>query len=125
MRNLVITGQKIRNKFLFIILLIFSACSENQIPKGAYWKGDADFMHVTSDTMDMVYAVDVVGNEIFLEGFYEVIKKNTDTVIYRLEVKELEFGKKQDGKSFCRIWGYVDSSSILSYLYAQDCHALN
>jgi hypothetical protein len=37
----------------------------------------------------------------------------------------LEFGKKQDGKDFCRIWGYVDNSSILSYLYAQDCHALN
>jgi|TARA_B110000305_G_scaffold225308_1_gene271763 hypothetical protein len=82
-------------------------------------------MHVTSDTMDMIYAVDVIGHEIFLEGFYEVIKKNTDVVIYRLEVKELEFGKKQDGKDFCRIWGYVDNSSILSYLYAQDCHALN
>ena len=120
-----ITEQRIRNKFLFTILLIISACSDNQVPKGAYWQGDADFMHVTSDTMDMIYAVDVIGHEIFLEGFYEVIKKNTDKVIYRLEVKELEFGKKQDGKSFCRIWGYVDNSSILSYLYAQDCRAVN
>jgi hypothetical protein len=75
--------------------------------------------------MDMIYAVDVIGHEIYLEGFYEVIKKNTDEVIYRLEVKELEFGKKQDGKTFCRIWGYVDNSLILSYLYAQDCRAVN
>ena len=121
-----ITEQKIRNKlFLLVVFLILNACADNQPPKGAYWNGDADFMHITSDQMHMIYSVDVIGQKIFLDGFYEIIRKNTDKIIYKLEVKELEFGRKQDGTPFCRAWGYIDASSIQSYLYVQDCHPVH
>ena len=45
-------------------------------------------------------------------------------VIFRLAVDELEFGIRDDGVPFCRIWGEVDETSIKSYLYALDCIAL-
>ena len=51
----------------------------------------------------------------------EIIKKNTDVVIFNLIVEELEFGIRDDGRNFCRVWGQVDESEIQSYLYAFDC----
>ena len=32
-------------------------------------------MHVTKESMTMTYSVDITGQKVFLEGFYEVIKK--------------------------------------------------
>ena len=41
-------------------------------------------MHVTKDKMEMTYAVDVVGQKMYLNSFYEVIKKGTETVIFKI-----------------------------------------
>ena len=78
-------------------------------------------MHVTKEKMEMTYSVDVTGQKVFLDGYYEIIKKNTDEVIFNLIVEELEFGIRDDGRNFCRVWGQVDESEIQSYLYALDC----
>ena len=78
-------------------------------------------MHVTKEKMEMIYSVDVTGQKVFLGSYYEIIRKNTDQVIFRLTVDELEFGTRDDGMPFCRIWGDVDESNIKSYLYALDC----
>ena len=48
-------------------------------------------------------------------------KKNTDEVLFRLKVEELELGNREDGRSFCRVWGEIDESHIQSYLFALDC----
>ena len=45
-------------------------------------------MHVTKESMTMTYSVDITGQKVFLEGFYEVIK-NTDKVIFRIKGKSL------------------------------------
>ena len=113
---------KIKTKILFSLFSLFlSNCSGISPVKGASWEGQLNFMHITEEKMQMYYSVDVMGQKIFLDGYYEVVKKNTDTVIFRLDVKELEFGNKIDGKPFCRIWGLIDESSIKSYLHAEDC----
>ena len=78
-------------------------------------------MHVTKESMTMTYSVDITGQKVFLEGFYEVIKKNTDKVIFRIKVEELEFGNREDGRNFCRVWGSIDNTEIQSYLFALDC----
>ena len=38
-----------------------SACSDASQNKGASWKGALNFMHVTKDSMQMTYSVDVMG----------------------------------------------------------------
>ena len=78
-------------------------------------------MHVTKESMTMTYSVDITGQKVFLEGFYEVIKKNTDKVIFRIKVEELEFGNREDGRNFCRVWGSINNTEIQSYLFALDC----
>jgi hypothetical protein len=121
----VITEQKIKASFTILIITLFmSACSDASQNKGASWKGALNFMHVTKDSMKMTYSVDVMGQKVFLDGYYEITLKNTDEVIFRLAVDELEFGIRDDGVPFCRIWGEVDETSIKSYLYALDCIAL-
>ena len=122
---MVITEQKIKASFTILITTLFmSACSDASQNKGASWKGALNFMHVTKDSMQMTYSVDVMGQKVFLDGYYEITLKNTDEVIFRLAVNELEFGIRDDGVPFCRIWGEVDETSIKSYLYALDCIAL-
>lgn len=119
-------GQKIKNKLSYIVFIfVFTSCSNYSEPRGAYWEGQASFMHITSESMNMMYSVDITGQKVYLDGFYEVIKKNTDTVVYRIKVKELEFGTMQDGVKFCRIWGLIDESNIQSYLYSQDCYPIS
>ena len=66
-----------------------SACSDASQNKGAPWKGALNFMHVTKDSMQMTYSVDVMGQKVFLDGYYEITLKNTDEVIFRLAVDEL------------------------------------
>tara|TARA_B100001287_G_scaffold276642_1_gene288420 strand:+ start:1561 stop:1926 length:366 start_codon:yes stop_codon:yes gene_type:complete len=121
----VITEQKIKTSFIvFIFTFLLYACSNDSQAKGATWKGKLNFMHVTKDTMEMTYSVDVIGQKVFLDGYYEITRKNTDQVIFRLAVDELEFGNRDDGIPFCRIWGDVDDSNIKSYLYALDCEPI-
>ena len=81
-------------------------------------------MNVTKDKMEMTYAVDVVGQKMYLNSFYEVVKKETETVIFKIKVTDLEFGERKDGISFCRVWGTIGDSGIESYLLAQDCLAV-
>ena len=107
--------------FIFFFLSLFISCSSLEEDQGVIWKGPADFMHVTKEKMEMSYSVDVSGQKMFLGGFYEVLKKGTETVIFNIKVTELEFGTREDGNSFCRVWGMVDDSAIESYLLAQDC----
>ena len=107
--------------FRFFFLSLFISCSSLEEDRGVIWKGPADFMHVTKEEMEMSYSVDVSGQKMFLGGFYEVLKKGTETVIFNIKVTDLEFGTREDGNSFCRVWGMVDDSAIESYLLAQDC----
>tara|TARA_B100001175_G_C19177384_1_gene480385 strand:- start:94 stop:342 length:249 start_codon:yes stop_codon:yes gene_type:complete len=78
-------------------------------------------MHVSQEKMEMIYSVDVTGQKVFLDGYYEITRKNTDTVIFQIVVDEIEFGFREDGIKFCRVWGHVDESKIQSYLFALDC----
>ena len=120
-----ITELKKKTKYLIVLLLVIQiSCSSSEENLGAIWIGPADFMHVTKDKMEMTYAVDVVGQKMYLNSFYEVIKKGTETVIFKIKVKDLEFGERKDGISFCRVWGTIDDSGIESYLLAQDCLAV-
>tara|TARA_Y100000746_G_scaffold25139_1_gene19270 strand:+ start:719 stop:1096 length:378 start_codon:yes stop_codon:yes gene_type:complete len=121
----VITELKKKTKYLIVLLLVIQiSCSSSEENLGANWIGPADFMHVTKDKMEMTYAVDVVGQKMYLNSFYEVIKKGTETVIFKIKVTDLEFGERKDGISFCRVWGTIDDSGIESYLLAQDCLAV-
>ena len=116
---------KKRIKYLITFTLVFViSCSSVEEDKGVYWKGPADFMHVTKEKMEMSYSVDVSGQKMFLGGFYEVLKKGTEKVIFNIKVNDLEFGTREDGISFCRVWGTVDNSTIESYLLAQECSPL-
>jgi hypothetical protein len=118
----VITELKIKtNLIILVTTLCISSCSNSSQIKGAHWEGYLNFMHVTKEKMEMIYSVDVTGQKVFLDGYYEIIKKNTDVVIFNLIVEELEFGIRDDGRNFCRVWGQVDESEIQSYLYALDC----
>ena len=82
---MVITEQKIKASFTILIITLFmSACSDASQNKGASWKGALNFMHVTKDSMQMTYSVDVMGQKVFLDGYYEITLKNTDEVIFRL-----------------------------------------
>ena len=122
---MVITELKIKtNLIILVTTLCISSCSNSSQIKGAHWKGHLNFMHVTKEKMEMIYSVDVTGQKVFLDGYYEIIRKNTDQVIFRLTVDELEFGTRDDGMPFCRIWGDVDESNIKSYLYALDCASI-
>ena len=117
-----ITELKKRIKYLlFFPLIFFISCSSSKDGQGAIWSGPSDFMHVTKEKMEMSYSVVVVGQKMFLGGFYEVLKKGTEKVIFRIKVTDLEFGTREDGVSFCRVWGFVDDSAIESYLLAQEC----
>ena len=117
-----ITELKKKIKYLIFFLSVFLiSCSSSEESKGVTWTGPADFMHVTKEKMEMSYSVDVTGQKMFLGGFYEVLKKGTETVIFNIKVTDLEFGTREDGNSFCRVWGMVDDSTIESYLLAQDC----
>ena len=117
-----ITELKKKTKYLIFSLLVFLiSCSSSDENKGAAWEGPADFMYVTKEKMEMSYSVDVIGQKMYLDGFYEVLKKGTEKVIYRIKVTDLEFGTREDGVSFCRVWGTVDDSTIESYLLAQEC----
>lgn len=115
-------GQKIKHKILIIFVsFILSSCSNSTQPNGVEWSGPLNFMHVTKEKMEMIYSVNVTGQKVFLDGFYEVTKNNTDEVLFRLKVEELELGNREDGRSFCRVWGEIDESNIQSYLFALDC----
>ncbi len=104
-----------------LFLVILNSCSNHSETNGAQWSGQSNFMHITEEKMSMVYSVDITGQKVFLGGYYEIIKKNTDQVIFRLTVEELEFDSRADGIEYCRIWGRVDDSDSQSYLYATDC----
>ena len=104
-----------------LFLVILNSCSNHSETNGAHWSGQSNFMHITEEKMSMVYSVDITGQKVFLGGYYEIIKKNTDQVIFRLTVEELEFNSRVDGIEYCRIWGRVDDSDSQSYLYATDC----
>ena len=104
-----------------LFLVILNSCSNHSETNGAQWSGQSNFMHITEEKMSMVYSVDITGQKVFLGGYYEIIKKNTDQVIFRLTVEELEFNSRVDGTEYCRIWGRVDDSDSQSYLYATDC----
>ena len=58
----------------------------------------------------MTYSVDITGQKVFKGGYYEIVRKNTDAIIFRLAVNELEFGIREDGRNFCRVWGEVATS---------------
>jgi len=121
----VIIELKKRIKYLITFTLVFFiSCSSVEEDQGVYWKGPADFMHVTKEKMEMSYSVDVSGQKMFLGGFYEVLKKGTEKVIFNIKVTDLEFGTREDGISFCRVWGTVGNSTIESYLLAQECSPL-
>ena len=104
-----------------LFLVILNSCSNHSETNGAQWSGQSNFMHITEEKMSMVYSVDITGQKVFLGGYYEIIKKNTDQVVFRLTVEELEFNSRVDGIEYCRIWGRVDDSDSQSYLYATDC----
>ena len=104
-----------------LLLVILNSCSNPSEINGAQWSGQSNFMHITEEKMHMVYSVDITGQKVFLGGYYEIIKKNTDQVVFRLTVEELEFNSRIDGIEYCRIWGRVDDSDSQSYLYATDC----
>ncbi len=111
-----------KTKFVTILfLVILNSCSNPSEINGAQWSGQSNFMHITEEKMHMVYSVDITGQKVFLGGYYEIIKKNTDQVVFRLTVEELEFNSRIDGIEYCRIWGRVDDSDSQSYLYATDC----
>ena len=111
-----------RIKYLIIFSLsLFVSCSSSEEDRGVIWKGPADFMHVTKEKMEMSYSVDVTGQKMYLGGFYEILKKGTKKVIFTIKATDLEFGTREDGVFFCRVWGTVDDSTIESYLLAQDC----
>ena len=111
-----------KTKFVTILfLVILNSCSNPSEINGAQWSGQSNFMHITEEKMHMVYSVDITGQKVFLGGYYEIIKKNTDQVVFRLTVEELEFNSRIDGIEYCRIWGRVDGSDSQSYLYATDC----
>ena len=112
--------KKIRYIVFFLSSILIS-CSQSDANQGATWTGPADFMYVTKDQMEMTYSVDVVGQKMYLCGCYEVLKMGTDTVIYKIKVTDLEFGKREDAIPFCRIWGKIDDTNIESYLLAQEC----
>ena len=119
------TGQKIKHKSVITLLgFILSGCSNSSQPNGVEWSGALNFMHITKEKMEMIYSVDVTGQKVFVDGFYEVTKKNTDKVLFRLKVKELELGNREDGRTFCRVWGDIDESNIQSYLFALDCRPI-
>ena len=115
-------GQKIKHKLLIIFVnIILGSCLNSTQSNGVEWSGPLNFMHVTKEKMEMIYSVDVTGQKVFMDGFYEVTRKNTDEVLFRLKVVELEFGNREDGRTFCRVWGDIDESNIQSYLFALDC----
>ena len=115
-------GPRKKTKLVTILfLIILNSCSNPSEINGAQWSGQSNFMHITEENMSMVYSVDITGQKVFLGGYYEIIKKNTDQVVFRLTVEELEFNSRIDGKEYCRIWGRVDDSDSQSYLYATDC----
>ena len=120
------TEQKIKTSLSILFIIYFlSACSGSSEPKGAHWEGNANFMHITKGKKDMIYAVDVIGQKVFLEGYYEIIKFNTDEVLYHIRVDQLEFGKTEGGTNFCRVWGQIDETLIRSYLYSTDCFPIS
>ena len=112
--------KKIRYIVFFLSSILIS-CSQSDANQGATWTGPADFMYVTKDQMEMTYSVDVVGQKMYLGGFYAVLKMGTDTVKFKIKVTDLEFGKREDAIPFCRIWGKVEDTNIESYLLAQEC----
>ncbi len=117
-----ITELKKKTKYLiFLLLVIQISCTPSDENQGVTWVGSADFMYVTKNKMEMTYSVDVIGQKMYIDGFYEVIKKGTEIVIFKIKVTDLEFGIREDGMSFCRVWGTVDDSGIESYLLAQNC----
>jgi hypothetical protein len=118
----VITELKKKIKYLIFFLSVFLiSCSSSEESKGVTWTGPADFMHVTKEKMEMSYSVDVTGQKMYLGGFYEILKKGTKKVIFTIKATDLEFGTREDGVFFCRVWGPVDDSTIESYLLAQEC----
>ena len=117
-----ITELKKKIKYLIFFLSVFLiSCSPSEENQGVTWTGPADFMHVTKEKMEMSYSVDVINQKMFLDGFYEVLKKGTEKVIFKIKVTDIEFDTLEDGVSFCRVWGVVDDSTIESYVLAQDC----
>lgn len=119
---MVITELKIKISLVLLVINFFlSSCSDTSNITGAKWTGQLNFMHVTQEKMEMIYSVDVTGQKVFLDGYYEITRKNTDAVIFQIVVDEIEFGFREDGIKFCRVWGHVDESKIQSYLFALDC----
>ena len=120
------TEQKIKTSLSILFIIYFlAACSGSSEPKGAHREGNAYFIHITKGKKDMIYSVDVIGQKVFLEGYYEIIKFNTDEVLYRIRVDQLEFGKTEGGTHFCRVWGQIDETLIRSYLYSTNCFPIS
>lgn len=106
----------------FISLFIFmTSCSKEELIIGATWEGESDFMFVTGDKMQMNYASYIPGKLAYIGSFYEVMKLGSNELIDKMEVVEIEFKSRVDGKNYCRIWGKVDRSDEMSYLLAYEC----
>lgn len=116
--------RQIKTNLLLVILTIFSSCSEPKEVTGASWQGSSDFMFISNKNMEMHYASSILGNQVYLGGFYEIIQNGTNQVINKIEVSELEFEKRTDGVSYCRIWGNIQDSDEKGYLLADDCFPL-
>ena len=113
--------RQIKTNLLLVILTIFSSCSEPKEVTGASWQGSSDFMFISNKNMEMHYASSILGNQVYLGGFYEIIQNRTNQVINKIEVSELEFEKRTDGVSYCRIWGNIQDSDEKGYLLADAC----
>tara|TARA_B110000438_G_scaffold269111_1_gene285223 strand:- start:52 stop:378 length:327 start_codon:yes stop_codon:yes gene_type:complete len=106
---------------MFIMLI---SCGGNKEIVGASWSGSSDFMFISDKNMKMNYSSFIEGNSAFIGGFYEIVKKETDSVINTIKVTDLEFEKRTDGVFYCRIWGEVQGSEDDGYLLADDCQPI-
>ena len=72
-------GQKIKHKILIIFVsIILGSCSNSTQPNGVEWSGPLNFMHVTKEKMEMIYSVNVTGQKVFLDGFYDCLLYTSD-----------------------------------------------
>ena len=123
---MVITGLlKKRNSLLAFCWILFciSCTNQNEIV-GAKWSGDSDFMFINENEMRMHYATEISGKTAFIDGLYELLKSQTTVVIDRLEVTQIEFGTREDGVKYCRLWGKVTNSLEECYLLAYECEPI-
>ncbi len=127
-KNLVIIvplRKRSETLYLFTLIVIcFFSCSKKEEVIGATWEGDSDFMYITESNMKMNYGSYISGNLVFIGSFYEVLQEGSNKLIDRIEVKQVDFEKRTDATSYCRIWGNIETSTEMSYLLADECRPL-